>query len=275
MKPVNDKYFGSGSGKISVSYHNGSGTVTGYIVKQVGTSSFIVTDGSTTRRVRLAQTTATAATLTDGFMRIAATGGGSGATFAATYEVDTVTVLAGGTGYAVSNVLTGVGANITPFTVTVATVSTGAVTGITITNRGEYSTVPGTLNTNVRQVTTTGGAGTGATLNITFRIKSITVSSGGTGYLVGQTITNSGLGGTQPNITIASVDATTGAVLTLTVVSPGASIFTFASAFSGEPSTLYVKRLDSHKAHMTSGNSYSWRMFGEPDTSGYAILSTI
>jgi len=275
MKPVNDKFFGSASGQIAVAFHDGSTTVSGHIVKQVGTSTYVVSDGSTTRRARLAQTTAAAATLVDGAMRIVGTGTGSGATLVATYEIDTVTVLAGGTGYAVSNVLTGVGGTaITPFTATVSTVSTGAVTGVTITNRGEYTAVPGTLSTNVRQVTTTGGAGTGATLNVTFRLRSITVSAGGSGYLAGQVITYTGLGGTAPTITVGSVDSA-GAILTLNVASPGATIFTFASAISPEPATLYIKKLDALRAHATTGSSYSWRLGSEAATSGYVILSTI
>lgn len=80
MHPLNSKYFGSGNGKIQISFHNGSSVVTGYVVRQVGTSRFVVTvDGVTTYTVLLAQTTSLASSLTAGYATILVnpTGGGS------------------------------------------------------------------------------------------------------------------------------------------------------------------------------------------------------
>ena len=79
-------------------------------------------------------------------------------------EATAVTVAVGGTGYAVGNVLTVVGGQyLIPVEVTVATVSgLGAVLTATISNAGMYSEVP------TNPVTVTGGAGSLATLNVTF-----------------------------------------------------------------------------------------------------------
>lgn len=42
MRPLNKKNFGNATGKLAVRFHNGTGVVDGYIVKQLGTSKFLV-----------------------------------------------------------------------------------------------------------------------------------------------------------------------------------------------------------------------------------------
>ncbi len=72
-------------------------------------------------------------------------------------------IAAGGTGYTVNDVLSLVGGIYsTQATVTVATVSGGVVTGVTITTAGAYTVLP------TDPVSTTGGTGSGCTLNCTF-----------------------------------------------------------------------------------------------------------
>jgi len=78
-------------------------------------------------------------------------------------EAVTAAVVAGGTGYAVGNTLTvvgGLGQLDTELTVT--TVSSGVITGITISNAGQYTEIP------TNPVSVTGGAGSAATFNLTF-----------------------------------------------------------------------------------------------------------
>jgi hypothetical protein len=70
MHPVLQRNFGNTTGKIKVHYHNGTTTVAGSIIKQMGTNKFKVTDGSTTLICALAQTTGAATTLTPGYMTI-------------------------------------------------------------------------------------------------------------------------------------------------------------------------------------------------------------
>ena len=107
-------------------------------------------------------------------------GSGSSATFDLTFaatgwsvltrneELDTVdSVAAGGSGYSVSDVLTLQGGVLAEggaaATLTVSSVSSGAVTGVTITTRGEYEVFP------TDPVGVSGGGGSGATFNLTPR----------------------------------------------------------------------------------------------------------
>jgi hypothetical protein len=79
-------------------------------------------------------------------------------------EAVSVAINAAGTGYVVGNTLTvvgGIGQIATELTVSTVN-GTGGITGITITNAGQYSTTP------TNPVSVTGGAGSAATFNITF-----------------------------------------------------------------------------------------------------------
>lgn len=75
------------------------------------------------------------------------------------------TIAAGGSGYAVNDTVTVLGGvyGTTPATYTVATVSAGVVTGLTLTNAGSYTSQP----TNDVS-TSSSGAGTGLKLTLTF-----------------------------------------------------------------------------------------------------------
>jgi len=75
-----------------------------------------------------------------------------------------VTVTAAGTGYVVGNTLAVVGGiGLITTELTVSTVNgTGGITGVTITNAGQYSTAP------TNPVSVTGGAGSAATFTLTF-----------------------------------------------------------------------------------------------------------
>lgn len=79
------------------------------------------------------------------------------------YQASAVAIGTGGTGYTVGDTLQVVG-GIGPITaeLTVDTVSAGAITGVSISNAGEYTSTPS------NPVTVTGGSGTGATFNLTF-----------------------------------------------------------------------------------------------------------
>lgn len=80
-------------------------------------------------------------------------------------EASALAVTAGGTGYTVGDVLTVSGGTLeasgTRTTATVATVSAGVVTGVTLTNPGEWATAP------AGAAATTGGTGSGCTLTLT------------------------------------------------------------------------------------------------------------
>lgn len=55
MHPISKVHFGPEDGKIAVRFHNGNSVVQGYIVKQVATKKFVVTeDGTDTFTCKLA-----------------------------------------------------------------------------------------------------------------------------------------------------------------------------------------------------------------------------
>jgi hypothetical protein len=78
MHPLNNRNFGHDVGKVAIDFYDGSATVTGYVVKQVGTKSFVVSANGTTNFVaHLAQDTANASTLSAGLATIKAQAFGS------------------------------------------------------------------------------------------------------------------------------------------------------------------------------------------------------
>jgi hypothetical protein len=103
------------------------------------------------------------------------------------------TIQSGGTGYTVADALTVVGGTGSAAIITVATVSSGVITGVTINSGGfgNYSVLP------TNPVSVTGGTGSSATFNLTSYGLSgnFTISNAGSGYVEQPTVTFSGGGG--------------------------------------------------------------------------------
>ena len=115
-------------------------------------------------------------------------------------------IASGGTGYAVNDTITVQGGvyGTTPATYTVSSVAAGVVTGLTITNSGNYTSNPTSPVT-----TSTSGSGTGLTLNLTFG-----TGVGGTGtYVVStsQTVASETMYGLNFSVLPSSDGAFTGA----------------------------------------------------------------
>lgn len=158
------------------------------------------------------------------------TGGtGSGVTLDITsatlthYEVTNVTVNNGGTGYVVNDVVT-IAADLIDATAKVTTVDDGGiVTGLEITEPGESST-----NITATGVATTGGTGTGLTVDVTasalerqdYEVATATVNAAGTGYTVNDVLTLD-LDQIDATFTVNSVSST-GAVTAVELTSAGA-----------------------------------------------------
>lgn len=68
MHPINKISFGAGVAKLAIKFYDGSSVVTGYVVKQVGSTKFSVSNmsGSVTKIVRLARTTSELTALSAG-----------------------------------------------------------------------------------------------------------------------------------------------------------------------------------------------------------------
>jgi hypothetical protein len=121
------------------------------------------------------------------------TAGGVQATATSTISTTgTPTIVSGGTGYTVNDVLTIVGG--TPVsvaaTMTVTAVSGGVITAASYTNFAQYTVAPtGTISV-------TGGTGSSATFNISFAVTTaFTITNAGSGYVEQPTVTFSGGGG--------------------------------------------------------------------------------
>jgi hypothetical protein len=107
-----------------------------------------------------------------------------------TFAGSNATVVNGGTGYTVGNVLTVVGTTpASALTLTVATVSGGVITSATHTNFGTVSVLPPS------PYSVTGGSGSGATFTSVYQVASQAISNAGSGYIEQPTITFSGGGG--------------------------------------------------------------------------------
>jgi hypothetical protein len=122
------------------------------------------------------------------------TAGGVQATATAQVVINTVvSITNGGTGYTVGNVLTIVGGTfpVQSSQLTVATVSAGVITGVTITRYGTYSAAP------TNPVSVTGGTGSGATFTLDYAVQTgtFTITNAGSGYIEQPTVTFSGGGG--------------------------------------------------------------------------------
>jgi hypothetical protein len=119
------------------------------------------------------------------------TAGGVQATASALMFTSTATVQSGGTGYTNGDVLTIVGGTTggAVGTYTVTGVSGGVITSVSRTTGSGYSVLPS------NPVSTTGGTGSGATLNLTWTVSGFTITNAGSGYVEQPTVTFSGGGG--------------------------------------------------------------------------------
>jgi len=139
--------------------------------------------------------------------------GGSGAALNLVGSVSCASVSFGGTGYAINDVLTVTGGSGTSSILTVATVSSGVITSVNVTNAGSYTTFP------VSPVNVTGGSGSGATFNLTGGVISATISFGGSGYTVGDFLIVSGGSGVQATLEVTAASGSS--ITAVSVLSPG------------------------------------------------------
>jgi hypothetical protein len=163
-------------------------------------------------------------------------------------------IVSGGTGYTVGNVLTVVGGTpvVSATTMTVATVSSGVITSVTIANFGSYSTLP------TNPVSVTAGTGSGATFNLTYSIgNAFTISNAGSGYIEQPTITFSGGGGSG-----AAAYATVGS---------GVILRSLGSALS-----LYAQNGEGFRIQNSGTASTSfWTAFGTSTTPILRAVSSV
>ena len=163
---------------------------TGAIDLAAGSSGVNISNGGTVTAIT--RTAAGSAYTTPPTVAISAptTAGGVQATASANMFFTTATIVSGGTGYTVGDVLTFSGGTfVAAAQVTVATVSSGVITSVTGTTSGLYSVTP------ANPVSVTGGSGTGATFTVNYAVNTFTITNAGSGYIEQPTVTFSGGGG--------------------------------------------------------------------------------
>jgi len=179
---------------------------TGAIDLAAGSSGVNISNGGTVTAITRTATGGSYTSIPSVAITAPTTAGGVQATATATMFAASATVQSGGTGYTVNDVLTVVGGTFSSAaTFTVSAVSAGVVTAVTLTSGGTaYSVLP------TNPVSTTGGTGTGATLNITgYGLSTtFTITNAGSGYVEQPTVTFSGGGGSGA-AAYASVGAAT------------------------------------------------------------------
>lgn len=173
-------------------------------------------------------------------------------------SIDTATLLGVGTNYFPGDILTISGGTIAPgggaATIEVLTTVTtpGAIATYRIKSTGAYSILPGavgvatTITTSAAPIAI-GAIGTGATFNLTYKVNSVSITNGGTGYsLVSVRITGGGgvgafgtafvTGGIVTGITITDQGSGFTSIPTLTVDLPRFAIRTdgFRTDFTGD-----------------------------------------
>lgn len=232
--------------EVSVN-QGGTGYTVGDVLSLTGSegdtaAKVSVTTVNETKGVTAISVTTKGASTTDpaGDSKTVTGGTGSGATLDITsirlphYEVATATVNNGGTGYAVNDIIS-IEADLTDAQVKVTTVGeSGVVTAVELTEPGESTVdIAGTGKA------TTGGTGTGLTLdltstessNSTYEVATATVNTAGTGYSVNDVLTLD-LDQTDATFTVNSVSST-GAVTAVELTSAGA----YAEDMSGNLET--------------------------------------
>jgi len=187
------------------------------------------------------------------------TAGGVQATATVSMGAAAATIGSGGTGYAVNDVLTLVGGTLatgfaTGATFTVTSVSGGVVTAVSATNFNQYITLP------TNPVSTTGGTGSGCTLNVLYALGSVwNITNAGSGYIEQPTVAFSGGGGSG-----AAAYATVGG--TTTVKSTGSTSYFsvdngigFSVTTSLQPSSYYWQALGHNSVAIlrSSGSTQS------------------
>ena len=154
-----------------------------------------------------------------------------------------IDIVHGGAGYLVGNVLTLAGGGGGSVTVRVATVASGVIRSLTFidTPVSSYTGIPtlsNVMNGSGATFTTVAPATAGA-------LTSISISSGGLGYRVGQVINITATGASGATCTVTAVNASTGAITTLSSLTGGTGyITTNARTVTVEPSaythTAYI-----------------------------------
>jgi len=143
-----------------------------------------------------------------------------------TFKAVGVSVLFGGTGYNLNDLIYLVGGAGTAFIAKATGVDGGSVTSVSIVEPGNYSVLP-TLSGGI---TSSSGLGSGCQFTLTMGLASIGISAGGIQYVNSPLVSVSGGGGINAT---AVTQISGGAVVNVVITNPGAG-------FIGQPTVLAI-----------------------------------
>jgi len=257
------------TGKQFIIHGNLSGTVgSGYINKQVGSRRYDSTIGSDTGRLALVGNETPA--LNEGFIKVYPFGAGNvevghGANLTAVMELDTATINVGGSGYEVGDTISvGNGTVITVSTVD----GSGVILTFALTNRGSFTTISSYTGVATSAVSSDG---IDSTFNLTFRLKDVTIVSGGVSYDVAPTVTIDG------NATI-TVTRTNGVITskTVTAVGSGYTSIPVIHVTANTEGAVYelAHKINRHVVVTFSGNTYKWNKDIDASVDGEADIES-
>ena len=167
-----------------------------------------------------------------------------------------------------ASLLSGTGDNIL-FAMTMATATQG-VFDVTVTaTDGSYTVVPADP-----AATTTGGAGSGTTLDVDYGVATVVITDGGSGYVGAPAVTFTGGGGT---LAAGTAVLTADAVTSVTMTVPGSGYttppaVTFAAPAVGGSELAYT--ILQHRVKTWEGNTYSWKLDVAAAAAGEADLQS-
>lgn len=209
----------------------------------------------------------------------------SNATYTINMEVNAATLVHGGAGssagYHANDVLTVVGGTFTTAaTITVNTVDGGGgILTYTLTNQGSYTVLP----TNPVSTTVSPSGGTGATFNLTYDVKGISINTGGSGYGTTAQYVVVG-GGYATQASFASSTTVSGVIPTgsLTVVSHGTGYTSVPTlVIDSVNAAEYVSKLNNRTVDTFQDHRYIWEFqtggklnSGSPGDLSYAIIQS-
>lgn len=230
---------------------------TGAIDLAAGSSGVNISNGGTVTAITRTAAGSAYTSLPTVAITAPTTAGGVQATATATMELAAVTqtVVNGGTGYTVNDVLTISGGTFgTAAQFVVTAVSGGVITAVV---RGSIGVGYTALPTN--PVSVTGGTGTGATFNASWGITNVfTITNAGSGYVEQPTVTFSGGGGGSGAVAYATVGSA-GALKFLgpnsTIQNSTGTAIQFVDGGTSTPVALVVKNANSAQVYPSVTNS--------------------
>jgi hypothetical protein len=215
---------------------------TGAIDLAAGSSGVNISNGGTVTALTRTATGSAYTTIPSVAISAPTTAGGVTATATVGSMVNLGgTVVSGGTGYTLNDVLTVVGGTSTgtAATLTVTGVSSGAVTTVSAANFGQYTALP------TNPVSVTGGTGSSATFNLSWGIgsnPSFNITAAGSGYVEQPTVTFSGGGGSgaaaYASVGSGTIVRTLGG--SLSAYSAGGEQLRVGDTFGGGTSANYI-----------------------------------